>query len=313
MAIKNPLPVLLLSCTIAGVAPAAASERVVATFKPVHSLVSAVMAGVGEPYLIMRGTATPHTYRMRLSDARVIGRARVIFIIGEAVENTLAGPIRKLGGKARVVKLVDVPGLVRMPLRKGGAFEGDGRDHGHGHGHGHQDEAFDMHVWLDPVNAGLMALVIGRHLSEVDPANAGKYRANADAVIAGLDEVTAKLDTELAPARGKPFIVFQDAYQYFEKRFELEAVGSAVVSTSRLPGVRRVRELRKKVGDLGVVCVFAGPRYDPRFVKLITEGTKARAGTVDPVGTAIKPGPGMYSALMRDMAASFKKCLAPSG
>ena len=308
---KNLLPALLFSCMIAMAAVAHAAERIVATFKPVHSLVSAVMAGVGEPYLVMRGAATPDTYRMRPSDARVIGKASVIFMIGESVEKTLAGPIRKLRGKTRVVELREVPGLVRMPLRKGGGFEEE--DHDHGHGHGHEAEAFDMHVWLDPVNAGLMALVIARTLSEVDPANAAKYQANADAVIAGLDELTAKLDAELAPVRDKPFIVFHDAYQYFEKRFGLKAVGSAVVSTSRSPGVRRVTELRKKVRDLGVVCVFAEPRYDPRFVKLIIEGTKARRGSVDPVGTAIEPGPGMYSALMRDMAASFRKCLAASG
>ena len=309
--VKNVWLGLLFTWMIAGFASAAAANRIVATFKPVHSLVSAVMAGVGEPYLVMRGTASPHTYRMRPSDARVIGKARAIFMIGEGVENTLAGPIRKLRGKTRVVELREVPGLVRMPLRKGGGFEEE--DHDHGHGHGHEGEAFDMHVWLDPVNAGLMALVIARTLSEVDPANAAKYQANADAVIAGLDELTAKLDAELGPVRDKPFIVFHDAYQYFEKRFGLKAVGSAVVSTSRSPGVRRVRELRKKVRDLGVVCVFAEPRYDPRFVNLITAGTKARAGTVDPAGTGIKPGPGMYSALLRDLAASFRKCLAPSG
>lgn len=308
---------LLLCCVTFGLAEAGAADRIVATFKPVHSLVSAVMAGVGEPYLIMRGAATPDTYRMRPSDAGVIGKARVIFMIGDLVESTLAGPIRKLGGKARVVELVQVPGLVRQPLRKGGAFEDDGHDHGHGHGHGkdrgHADEAFDVHVWLDPVNAGLMALVIARHLSEVDPANAAKYQTNADAVITGLDELTAKLDAELGSLRGKPFIVFHDAYQYFEKRFGLKAVGSAAVSTSRSPGVRRVRELRKKVRDLGVVCVFAEPRYDPRFVRLITEGTKARGGTVDPAGVTIKPGPEMYFNLLRGMAKSFKACLAPSG
>ena len=311
MVVKNLLPALLFAWTITGFAAAAAADRVVATFKPVHSLVSAVMAGVGEPYLIMRGTASPHTYRMRPSDARVIGKARVIFMIGESVENTLAGPIRKLAGKARVVELAEVPGLVRMPLRKGGAFEGDHHDHSHNHEHG--EESFDRHVWLDPVNAGLMALVIARELSEVDRANATKYHANADAVITGLDELSAKLDTELAPVRDKPFIVFQDVYQYFEKRFGLNAVGSAVVSASRSPGVRRVRELRRKVRDLKVACVFAGPRYDPRFVRLITEGTKARAGVVDPAGLTIKAGPGMYSALMRDMAESFKKCLGTPG
>lgn len=314
---------LLLGCVIAATTTAGAADRVVATFKPVHSLVSAVMAEVGEPYLIMRGAESPHTYRMRPSDAGVIGKARVIFMIGDLVETSLAGPIHKLGGKARVVELAEVPGLVRKPLRMGGAFEDDGHDHGHGHGHSHghgkghghdhDHEAFDMHVWLDPVNAGLMAVAIARTLSEVDPANAAKYEANADALVARLDELNAQLAAELAPVNDKPFIVFHDSYRYFEDRFGLTAVGSAVVSTGRSPGVRRVRELRKKVQQLGVVCVFAEPRFDQRFVKLITEGTKARPGTVDPAGVTIKAGPEMYFTLMRNMAASFKGCLAPPG
>ena len=312
---------VLLGWTVAGPLPAGAADGVVATFKPVHSLVSAVMAGVGKPYLIMKGAESPHTYRMRPSDAGVIGKASVIFMIGDLVETSLAGPIHKLGGKARVVELAEVPGLVRKPLRMGGAFEDDGHDHGHGHGHshghgkghGHDDEAFDMHVWLDPVNAGLMAVTIARTLSEADPANAAKYEANADALVARLDELNAQLAAELAPVNDKPFIVFHDSYRYFEDRFGLTAVGSAVVSTGRSPGVRRVRELRKKVHELGVVCVFAEPRFDQRFVKLITEGTKARGGTVDPAGIAIKAGPEMYFTLMRNMAASFKGCLAPTG
>ena len=318
---RRSFATLLLGCVIAATTTAGAADRVVATFKPVHSLVSAVMAEVGEPYLIMRGAESPHTYRMRPSDAGVIGKARVIFMIGDLVETSLAGPIHKLGGKARVVELAEVPGLVRKPLRMGGAFEDDGHDHGHGHGHshghgkghGHDDEAFGMHVWLDPVNAGLMAVAIARTLSEADPANAAKYEANADALVARLDELTAQLAAELAPVNDKPFIVFHDAYRYFEDRFGLTAVGSAVVSTGRSPGVRRVRELRKKVHELGVVCVFAEPRFDQRFVKLITEGTKARGGTVDPVGVTIKAGPEMYITLMRNMAASFKGCLAPPG
>ena len=121
---RRSIATLLLM--IAATTTAGAADRVVATFKPVHSLVGAVMAEVGEPYLIMRGAESPHTYRMRPSDAGVIGKARVIFMIGDLVETSLAGAIHKLGGKARVVELAEVPGLVRKPLRMGGAFEDDG-------------------------------------------------------------------------------------------------------------------------------------------------------------------------------------------
>ena len=240
---------------------------------------------MGKPYLIMKGAESPHTYRMRPSDAGVIGKASVIFMIGDLVETSLAGAIHKLGGKARVVELAEVPGLVRKPLRMGGAFEDDGHDHGHGHGHSHgpgkghshDDEAFDMHVWLDPVNAGLMAVAIARTLSEADPANAAKYEANAGALVARLDELTAQLAAELAPVNDKPFIVFHDSYRYFEDRFGLTAVGSAVVSTGRSPGVRRVQGASQKgYTNSGWFACSPSLVFDQRFVELITEGTKAR-------------------------------------
>lgn len=116
----------------------------------------------------------------------------------------------------------------------------------------------------------------------------------------------------MEPARGVPFIVFYDGYRYFEDRFGLTAPGSTVVSSERSPGVRRIRELREKVSAFGVVCVFDEPHFDQRLVNTITEGTSVRFGTMDPLGAAIEPGPDLYFTLLRDMAGSFRECLAPS-
>ena len=300
--------------------------RVVASIKPVHSLVSAVMAGVGEPHLLIRGKTSPHSFTMRPSDAAAIADANIVFLIDEAMETALAGAIESLATKASVVALADVEGLVRKPLRKGGAFEADphhdhdkedakkeavGQRHDHDHDHGHG--AFDMHLWLDPVNAWTMARAIADTLSGADPANAAKYKSNARTLLPRLDELSEQISAQIAPARGKPFIVFHDGYRYFEDRFGLKAVGSAVVSAERSPGVKRIRQLRAKVRKLGVVCVFDEPQFDKRMVNVILEGTQARSGTVDPLGAAIEDGPGLYFTLLRNMAASFKSCLAPAG
>ena len=298
---------VLLGCAATGPAAAENGLRVVASIKPVHSLVSAVMAGVGEPYLIIRGASSPHTFTLRPSDAAALEDADIIFLIGDTMETALAGLVDALAGQTLVVALADAPGLVRRLFREGGEFEVD-----HEHDDGDEDHGpFDMHLWLDPINGGVMAGVIASILAEADPANAAAYEANAEALLQRLDALTEELAAYLAPARGVPFIVFHDGYRYFEDRFGLTAVGSVVVSPGRPPGVRRIFELRDKVRALGVACVFDEPQFDRRLIQTVIEGSEVRAGTVDPLGAAIEDGPGLYVTLLRNMAVSFKACLAP--
>ena len=341
----------LLSCGAAGSAAADDELRVVASIKPVHSLVSAVMAGVGEPHLIIRGHASPHTFTMRPSDAAALEDADVIFMVGDTMETAFAGPVEALAGDARVVKLADTPGLVLRPIRDGGAFEEhdhdshghagmddhddhadeamhrdddhghghDDHDDDHGHGHAHDDHGdgaddhgpFDMHVWLDPINGWTMARAIAGALSALDPANAATYEANVDDLLHRLDHLTGEIAQDVAPVRGVPFIVFHDGYRYFEDRFGLTAAGSVVVSPERPPGARRISELRDKVQELGVVCVFDEPQFDKRLVATVTEGSDVKSGTVDPLGASIEDGPELYFTLLRNMATSFADCLAP--
>ena len=312
----------LLGFAASGPAAADTDLRIVASIKPVHSLVSAVMAGVGEPRLLMRGAASPHTFTLRPSDAAAIENADIVFLIGDTMETTLVGPLDALAGHARVVSLFETPGLAHRTFREGGAFEADDHDdHAHGHDNhddeGHDDDRgdglLDPHIWLDPVNGGAMTRLIAATLAEADPANAAAYEANADALVQRLDRLTEEIAATMAPARGAPFIVFHDAYRHFEDRFGLAAVGSAVVSPERPPGVKRIEELRAKVFDLGVACVFAEPQFDRRLIDVIVEGTQARTGTVDPLGAAIEDGPELYFTLLRNMASSFKDCLAPEG
>ena len=343
---------LAATALLASAAAAAAGARdaapVVASIRPVHSLVSAVMAGVGEPHLVMRKGASHHSFDMRPSDAAVLQEAGIVFLIDEAMESGLAGAIDTLAHEARVIELSAAEGLVRRPLREGGTFEADpfhehddhgDDDHGHGHAHKHQrghdhdhdhdhdhthahedgdrhdhdHGPFDLHVWLDPVNAAAMAHMIADALSEADPANAATYEDNAHELIHRLEHLAEEIEAEVAPVRGRPFIVFHDGYRYFEDRFGLTAAGSAVVSSERTPGVRRIRELRHKVAELGVVCLIDEPHFDRRLISTVIEGTDVRSGTVDPMGATVESGPDLYFTLLRNMSVAFRECLSPSG
>lgn len=294
-----------------------AVPNVVASTKPVHSLVAAVMAGVGEPGLIVKGSASPHTYSLRPSDAAALENADIVFWTGHGMELFLADALDTLSTKAETVELADADGITLLPVREGGAFE----HHSHGdehaeegheheeHDHAHEEGEGDMHFWLDPENAKLMVTDIAKVLSAADPDNAAKYNANAETEIAALGALESEIKASLVGVKEKPFIVFHDAYQYFEKRFGLDVAGSITVSPEVMPGAARVDQLRTKVQELGATCVFAEPNFEPTIVKTIIEGTNAKAGVLDPEGSALTEGPDLYANLLRGLASGLVDCL----
>ena len=313
----------------AGTATAKADINVVTSIKPVHSLVSAVMEGVGTPHLIVEGAASPHTYALKPSQAGKLQDADIVFWIGNTLEAFLEKPIDGIATRAKSVALVEAHGLNQIKFREGGAF--DAHDHAHDdhdeHGHDDHDEhkhdehghdehghnEFDPHVWLDPVNAKAIVHEIEEALSEVDPANATAYAANADALMVKLGAIVGEVQAELDLVRGRGFIVFHDAYQHFERRFGMSAVGSITVSPEVLPGAERIGELQDKVRSLDASCVFSEPQFEPKLVSTVTENTDAGTGVLDPLGASIKDGPGLYFTLIRNMASALKGCLSGQG
>lgn len=325
---RHALLATAFATLLASTGLAQAAPDVVATIKPIHSLVAAVMDGVGQPRLLVKGGASPHTYTMRPSDAGALQDADVVFWTGEGMELFLTDALESLTTNATVVELAKTPALLTYPMREGGAFEAhmhegeehDDHDHErHGHeGHDHDDHeghdhggegAFDMHFWLDPENAKLMVGEIARTLSEADPENAAAYKANADKEVAALTALEAELKTTLSPISDKPFIVFHDAFQYFEKRFGLTIAGSITVSPEVMPGAQRVAELKAKVAELGAACIFAEPQFQPNIVSAIAEGTAAKTGTLDPEAGNLTEGPGLYAELQRSLANALVDCL----
>ena len=294
----------------AGGSVAQADVKVVTSIKPVHSLVSAVMAGVGEPSLLVKGAGSPHTYALKPSQAQLLQDAELVFWMSHDLEAFLENSIESIATNAKSVPLMEAHGLTKLAFREGGAFDSHGHEDHDEHKHDeHAHHGEDPHVWLDPVNAKAMVHEIEEALVEADPSNAAAYEANAEALMSRLDDLVAEIDAELEPVKGRGYVVFHDAYQYFETRFGVSAVGSITVSPEVLPGAERVAELQDKVRDLGATCVFSEPQFEPKLVATVTENTNAGTGVLDPLGTSIDDGPDLYFTLIRNMAASLKGCL----
>jgi len=272
--------------------------RVVASIEPVAALVAGVMAGAGEPMLLVKGGGSPHTYALRPSEARALERADVVFWIGEALETFLQKPLHALSGKARIVALHQGEGVVLIA--------------GDGHGDAHRP-IWDMHIWLDPVNAKAMVSAIAVALGDADPDRASVYAANAERLRARLDRLDATLKRDLAPVAGRGFVVFHDAYRYFLRRYRLGPVAAIAVNPARQPGAGTIRAVRERIVALGPTCVFIEPQFEPALIDAIVAGTPARTAVLDPLGSDLGPGADAYFTLMRTMAKSLVDCLAPAG
>jgi zinc transport system substrate-binding protein len=292
----------------------AASEiDVVVSIKPLHALVAGVMAGVASPKLLVDGAASPHTYALKPSDARLLHKADLFFRMSAAVEPFTARIVRSLPDSVGVVTLLDAPGLKLLALRTGITFElAEGQEnHGaHMHAAERSRDAVDGHAWLDPDNAKAMVEHIRRALSARDPTHTAAFGRNARALQGELDALKAELHRRLEPVAGRPYIVFHDALQYFEQRFGLKVVGAIAISPEIPPSAKRLTELRRRVRALGAMCVFAEPQFDTRLVETVVEGTDARTGTLDPEGGRLAPGRDHYFMLMRRLAEDLRGCLA---
>jgi zinc transport system substrate-binding protein len=286
----------------AAVHHAAAAPRVVASIKPVHSLVAGVMDGIGTPTLLVKGGASPHSYAMKPSEARALRGADLVFWIGGALETFLPKTLDAHARKNSAIELSRAAGVKLIAVRHGR----NAKDHD---SHRHTQDANNMHLWLDPANAKAMATAILQALIRIDPEYSARYRVNAEKLQDRLDALDAALHRDLAGLLTTPYIVFHDAYPYFERRYSLNNVGTITVSPEARPGAKRVHAIRQTLLSAGAVCVFSEPQFQPALVQTIVRGTKTRIGVLDPLGADIKPGKEAYFTLLRTLANSFRRCL----
>ena len=320
---------------------AKAEVNVVTTIKPLHSLVSSVMKGIGEPSLIIEGTNNPHTFVFKPSHAKMIEEADIIFWIGEDLEAFMEKPLDSLAEKAQVISFMELSSIEKLKFREKNIFDDhDGHEDEHeghededDHGHkdddhdddhdGHEDEheghdddhndahahahgEFDAHIWLDPVNAKKMVLEIAHELSDLDPNNKVKYENNANATIKSLDELIDSNKKILS--KDISYVVFHDAYQYFEKRFGVIPAGALTLNPDVLPGAKQIADIQDVINDKGIKCIFSEPQYNPKIIETIGNDMKISTGVMDPLGAYIDAGPSMYSDLINGIANSIKDC-----
>ena len=335
--------ILVLFSIISLVSSANADVKVVTSIKPIHSLASYVMDGVGKPDVIVDGYNSPHGFSLKPSHAKMLENADLVIWIGEDLETFLEKPLNTIAKKAKNIEVMDLKGIKKLEFREKNIFEGhddhghdehkehghdehkdEHKEHGHDehkdehkeHGHdehkekdaheGHHHGEHDPHVWLDPMNAKVIIKEITKQLVQLDSKNSAAYKANSKKALADIDMLTKAIKKDLN--KDLRFVVFHDAYQYFENRFNIKVLGALTVNTDVMPGAEQLSEIREVIEHEKVNCIFSEPQFNPSIIKSIAKDTKVKTGILDPLGAKLDKGKNLYFDLLNDMASSFKGC-----
>lgn len=279
--------------------------QVAASIEPIHSLVAAVMGERGPPVLLIPPGQSEHSTLLRPSSAEALATADLVFRVARGFELALDKPIDSLAAKKAVIELARAPGIKLLAVRT--------LDEDHAPDLAPQPGDLylwaDLHLWLDPVLAKAMTAEIVRALSAADPAHAQTYAANGATEARRLDALSAEIGQRLKPVARVPYVVFHDAYQYFEARYPLRQVGVVEINPGQSPSARHLVALRRKIAATGAACVFAEPQFEPKLLGTITEGLPVRVGALDPLGADLTPGPELYFTLLDQLTAALLSCL----
>ena len=314
--------------------PLKADINVVTSIKPLHSLTSYIMEGVGEPDLIIDGVASPHNFQIKPSHAKMLQKADLVIWVGEDLESFLPPALKSIPQNAVVFELLDQSGLKKLKFREKNIFEGhddhgheehakkkddhddhdeeehakkedDHDDHGHDdHGHAHGE--YDPHIWLDPSNAKVIVKKITNQLSKIDKENSSTYKANSKKLLKDLDNLIKEIKNQIN--KDASFVVFHDAYQYFEKRFGINVIGALTVNPDVMPGAEQLSDIREVIEHEKAKCIFSEPQFNPNIINSIASDTGVKTGVLDPLGANIDKGKSMYFQLIKDMSNSLKDC-----
>ena len=323
---KIPLILTILSM-LTLFTSANAEIKVVTSIKPIHSLASYLMDGIGKPGLIVDGYASPHSFSMKPSHAKMLQNADIVFWVGEGMENFLKKPLSSIAKKAEKIELMEVKGLNILKFRERNIFEEHNHDDHDDHAkkedahddhdqddhakkeddhEGHTHGEYDSHIWLDPMNAKVILNEMAEHLIENDAENASKYKNNLKKALKEIDTLIIQVMTELNKSVSS--IVFHDAYQYFEQRFNVNILGAFTVNPDVMPGAEQLAEIREIIEHDKVACVFSEPQFNPNIINAVAKDMKIKTGVLDPLGATLDPGKNLYFDLIKNMSLSFKGC-----
>jgi len=292
----------------------ASVPNVLVTIKPIHSLVAGVMADLKSPTLLMSGEKSPHTQHLKPSEVRQINAAQVVVWVGPSYESALQRIIETPKIGQHIITLQEKKGMKLYPMRQGGLWgtHTHGHDEGDSSEHDHNELDIDGHLWLDPENAKAIVRVIAEELSALDPEHQIEYRTNAQNVISRLEDLDRDLKEVLMPVREKPYVVYHDGTQYFDRHFKTRGIGVLIGDSHYGINAQHFLQISEYIRDQKVSCVFTEPQFPTDIINSLMDKAGTRIETLDYLGVGLEADDDAYFLMMRNLGMAFLKGLGGS-
>ncbi len=280
-------------------------RQVVATIAPIHSLVQMVLGETTDADLLVSNGASVHDFHLKPSQRKLILKADLVFMIDPHFETFLQKQTG-INGFVSLSKSADIDLLEKRKNEHWG-------EHHHSHGLDvHTAHPVDYHVWLNPLNALKMVESIKLSLISAYPEDAEVFEKNALDAKDSLTSLDRNLQVLLEPIKEQPYIVFHDAYGYFESRYGLNGVGSILLNPEVPPSAKQITYIRQKIRDSNAVCVFSEKQFSDKLVDTVTEGIEINRAVLDPLGAAQNTvgNTYAYAETVQTLASTIADCLS---
>ncbi|MEX2131164.1 MAG: zinc ABC transporter substrate-binding protein [Pseudohongiellaceae bacterium] len=289
------LILLLISIGIAG--QSHGDVQILASIKPLQLIAGAIVDRDELVSSLIPANQSPHHYSMRPSDRVALDSAQLIIWIGSELETFLTGAIAQTDPDQTVLQLSKQAELNLLTLRMQFAGLGEGGA-----------AQLDPHLWLDTANALTIARMVTDSVSQIDPAGADKYRLNLQSFTGQIDDLNTYMDQQLQDVRGKPYIVYHDAYQYLEARYSLEPLLALAEDTEVQPGIRHILNTRRTIREARPLCLFKDKDSSPATIATMLSGYALNQVELDILGIDIIADADGYIEMMRKIVNDMNSC-----
>jgi cytochrome oxidase Cu insertion factor (SCO1/SenC/PrrC family)/ABC-type Zn2+ transport system substrate-binding protein/surface adhesin len=291
--IYRRLPVLLAGLVLfifSGSLLAKEQFRVVASIKPVHSILAGLMEGTEGPELLVGEGKLPFGYELTGEQSKGLASADVIVWIGPELEKFLIEPLKSQDGGATVVTLLDNPELKILPSRW-------------------DESERDPFIWSDSRNMIILVDELAKVLMNADAARAHLYKRNRAALLAKVAELDRRLEYGYRGLKSGIGMAYYDTLQYFEQAYALKIRGVVVQSPGKTVDAGKLLGSRAKLSEGYYSCLITESRMQMPDLPLLLGGIEINRAELDSFGSNFAPGPDLYFNVMDYNTTSIKECL----
>lgn len=290
---RNTQLIVLLTALCINVCTKSYGDTAVATtIRPLQFIALAIIGENGSVSSLIEA-GSPHDFNLSPSDRLLLADSDLILWVGKELEAHLSGSMDSIATEAAVVAALELPGLITHSI-------GENRQ-------------LDAHIWLDTRNALRIAEKVADVMTLVDSGNADFYRSNLAGFSQDLASAADEISNQLTDASDVPFLVYHNAFQYFEKQFELRHGAALVQDPEQSPTIAEIIATRNAVAQLQPRCLVREPDANDELIRTTMGAYSAKNPvsevTVDLLGANIEPNSAAYIALINSVADAFTSCL----